>query len=102
MPEKAKSKKPGKTQIQITGMTCVNCAATIEKGLVKTPGVEKASVSFASEKASVEYDPAKVDLVKLKDTISGLGYGVATRKSIFPVGAGEAASQHPQREFQKY
>ena len=67
-------------------MTCVNCAATIEKGLVKTPGVEKVSVSFASEKASVEYDPAKVDLVKLKDTISGLGYGVATRKSIFPVG----------------
>ncbi len=86
MPGKTKTKKPEKAQIQITGMTCVNCAATIEKGLAETPGVEKASVSFASEKASVEYDPAKVDLVKLKDTISGLGYGVATRKSIFPVG----------------
>jgi len=78
-------KKPEKTSIQITGMTCTNCAATIEKGLAETPGVERANVSFASEKASVEYDPEKVDLKKLKDTITGLGYGLATKKSIFPV-----------------
>ncbi|MFC1901138.1 heavy metal translocating P-type ATPase, partial [Chloroflexota bacterium] len=59
---------------------------TIEKGLAETPGVEKANVSFASEKAAVEYDPSKVDLNKLQETISGLGYGVATKKSVFPVG----------------
>jgi Cu+-exporting ATPase len=86
MAEKTRNRKAEKAQINITGMTCVNCAATIEKGLAETPGVEKANVSFASEKASVEYDPEKVDLGKLKDTISGLGYGVATKKSIFPVG----------------
>ncbi|MFC1949060.1 heavy metal translocating P-type ATPase [Chloroflexota bacterium] len=85
MAEKTRSKKPEKASISITGMTCTNCAATIEKGLAGTPGVEQAKVSYASEKASIEYDPSKVNLTRLKDTISELGYGVATRKSIFPV-----------------
>ena len=86
MTEKSTSKKSEKTHIHITGMTCTTCAATIQKGLAETPGVEEAKVSFASEKASVEYDPTKVDLAKIKDTISQIGYGVATKKSIFPVG----------------
>ena len=73
-------------------MTCTTCAATIEKGLAETPGVEDVNVSFASEKASVEYDPSKVDLGKIKDTISQIGYGVATRKSVFPVAGMTCAS----------
>ena len=81
-----------KATIPVTGMTCATCAITIEKGLADTPGVEQASVNFASEKASIEYDPDKVDLAKLKDTISGLGYGTATKKSIFPVGGMTCAS----------
>jgi Cu+-exporting ATPase len=85
MAEKTKPKKAEKAHIYITGMTCTNCATTIEKGLAETPGVEQANVSFASEKASVEYDPEKVDLSKIKDAISQLGYGMATRKSVFPV-----------------
>ena len=75
MAEKPHSNKVEKAHIHITGMTCTTCAATIEKGLAETPGVEQANVSFASEKAIVEYDPAKVDLAKIKDNISQLGYG---------------------------
>jgi Cu+-exporting ATPase len=86
------TKKTEKAHIHITGMTCTTCAATIEKGLVETPGVEQANVSFASEKASVEYDPARVDLAKIKHTISQIGYGVATKKSIFPVSGMTCAS----------
>ncbi|MDD5190112.1 MAG: heavy metal translocating P-type ATPase [Dehalococcoidales bacterium] len=74
-----------KASIPITGMTCTNCAGTILKGLEETEGVEKANVNFASEKATFEYDPNKVDLNKIKETIAELGYGVATRKSIYPV-----------------
>jgi len=81
-----------KATIPITGMTCTTCAATIEKGLAETPGVEQARVNFASERASVEYDPEKVNLSGLKDTISQLGYGTATRKSMFPVGGMTCAS----------
>ena len=92
MVEKSNSKKSEKAKIHVTGMTCTTCAATIEKGLAQTPGVEKADVSFASEKASVEYDPSKVDLAEIAKTISELGYKVATKKSIFPVSGMTCAS----------
>ncbi|TES87251.1 MAG: copper-translocating P-type ATPase, partial [Dehalococcoidia bacterium] len=72
-------------RIHVTGMTCTTCAATIEKGLAKTPGVEEAKVSFASEQASIAYDPERVNLGTLKETISRIGYNAATRKSVFPV-----------------
>ncbi|MFQ6121612.1 MAG: heavy metal translocating P-type ATPase [Dehalococcoidales bacterium] len=81
-----------KTVIPITGMTCTTCAATIEKGLAATAGVGQAKVDFGTEKAAIEYDPTKVSLVKIKSTISQLGYGAATKKSIFPVGGMTCAS----------
>jgi copper chaperone CopZ len=56
-----------------------------EKGLSDTPGVKDAFVNLANEQATLEYDPSKIDLTKIKDVVSGLGYGLATRKSIFPV-----------------
>ena len=57
MAEKPESEKTTKVSIPITGMTCTNCAAPIEKGLSETPGVEQANVNFGSEKASIAYDP---------------------------------------------
>jgi Cu+-exporting ATPase len=90
--DKTDSQKPDKASIHIIGMTCTTCAATIEKGLSETPGVEQADVNFASEQASIKYDPTKVDLVKIKNTVSQLGYGVAARKSIFPVAGMTCAS----------
>ena len=92
MAEKAKAEKSKKASVHITGMTCTTCARTIKKGLSQTPGVEQADVNFASEKASIEYDPTKVNLAKIKDTVSELGYGVAVKKSIFPVGGMTCAS----------
>jgi Cu+-exporting ATPase len=87
-----KSKKSEKAHIPITGMTCTTCAATIKKGLAELPGVKQAEVNFASEKASVEYDPSRVNLSRIKNAISQLGYGAATRKSIFPVSGMTCAS----------
>lgn len=92
MGEKSNAKKREKAHIHITGMSCTTCAATIEKGLAETPGVEQAKVNFASEKAYIEYDPSEVGLAKIKNTISQLGYRVATKKSIFQVGGMTCAS----------
>jgi Cu+-exporting ATPase len=89
---KKSEEKTEKTQIHVTGMTCATCAATIEKGLAKTPGVAKANVNFASEEVSIEYDPDKVNIGTIKDTISRLGYGTATKKSIYPVSGMTCAS----------
>lgn len=70
------NKKTGSltAQLKISGMTCAACAARIEKGLSKMAGVEKAAVNFASEKASVVYDPQKTNLETLAEKIHDLGY----------------------------
>ncbi|MFC2066012.1 heavy metal translocating P-type ATPase [Chloroflexota bacterium] len=92
MVETTNTGKHKKANIPITGMTCTTCAATVEKGLAGTPGIEQAKVNFASEKAAVEYDPSRVSLAGIKSAISELGYGAATQKSIFPVGGMTCAS----------
>ncbi len=81
-----------KTIIPVTGMTCASCVATIEKGLSELPGVSQVNVNLASEKASVEYDPGKVDTKTLMDTISDVGYGVAVTKTTFSVSGMTCAS----------
>ncbi|MGD0352971.1 MAG: heavy metal translocating P-type ATPase [Dehalococcoidia bacterium] len=92
MVEKTSSKKSEKARLHVTGMTCTTCARTIGKGLSETHGVKQANVNFASEEVSLDYDPNKVNLAKIKDTIQQLGYGVATKKSIFPVSGMTCAS----------
>jgi Cu+-exporting ATPase len=63
-----------KTLIRISGMHCVSCAQTIEKALKKEQGIINVNVNFATEKAVVEYDPAKVSLEKIGDIIREVGY----------------------------
>lgn len=62
-------------QFKISGMTCANCALTIEKGLAKMPGVKLAAVNFASEKLALEYDPQLVKTEDVLAKIKDLGYG---------------------------
>jgi Cu+-exporting ATPase len=64
----------------------------VEKALRKTRGVMQARVNFASEKGLVEYDPKKIDLKTIINTVTGTGYGIATKKSIYPVGGMTCAS----------
>ncbi len=71
--------------LPITGMTCANCAGTIERNLKKMPGVSEVAVNLASEKASIAYDPAVADEPKIRSLIGDLGYGVATAKIEMPV-----------------
>jgi copper chaperone CopZ len=63
-----------KVLIPLTGMTCTACATTVERVLRSTPGVVRAEVNFASQKALVDYNPAQVSLAGLKDAISRAGY----------------------------
>jgi Cu+-exporting ATPase len=65
-----------KQSIKVTGMSCAACAQRVEKALKKLEGVASASVNFATEKATVEYDNEKAPFSKLKETIEKAGYGV--------------------------
>jgi Cu+-exporting ATPase len=63
--------------LSVTGMTCANCAATIERALKKkAPGVVNASVNFASEIGKVEYIPGLTTPADLIAAIEAAGYGV--------------------------
>ncbi len=81
-----------KVIIKVGGMTCTNCASTIEKGLKSVPGVEEATVNFATEKATVSFDPTQVDQSQLVKTIEALGYRVGIEKAVFSVGGMSCAS----------
>jgi Cu+-exporting ATPase len=58
----------------ITGMSCAACSARIEKKLNRMEGVT-AAVNLATEKATVEFDPAKVKTAAIIDAVVSLGYG---------------------------
>lgn len=65
-----------KTTMQISGMHCASCALTIEKALKKLPGVQNASVNFATEKATVDFDQGIVNESALEGEIKKAGYAV--------------------------
>jgi Cu+-exporting ATPase len=63
-------------------MTCTSCARTITKSLSAVPGVTRANVNFASEKALVEYDPTQTDKEILYRAIEESGYGAVKEEQI--------------------
>ena len=71
--------------LPVTGMHCANCAMNIERGLKKLEGVEDATVNFATEQASVSFDPKTVTPQAFIEKIEGLGFKVATAHLDFPV-----------------
>ncbi len=74
-----------KAVIPVKGMTCVNCAAAIQKDLAKLAGVKNANVNYANEKAVVEFDPAVIDLKKFISSIHESGYQAVTETVFIPI-----------------
>lgn len=66
--------------IPLTGMSCANCAASIERSLGKLPGVSAASVNFASEMATVTFDPERVNINDLVKNIKNAGYDIVSSR----------------------
>ncbi|MEW6402655.1 MAG: heavy metal translocating P-type ATPase [Chloroflexota bacterium] len=64
--------------LPITGMTCANCVATVERNLKKLDGVNNAIVNLSSERATVEFDAARLGLGDMIARVNRAGYGVAT------------------------
>ncbi|MBE7432770.1 MAG: copper-translocating P-type ATPase [Anaerolineales bacterium] len=64
--------------LPITGMTCANCVATVERNLKKLDGVDNAVVNLSSERATVDFDASKLGLGDFIARVNRAGYGVAT------------------------
>ncbi|HKJ66645.1 MAG TPA: copper ion binding protein, partial [bacterium] len=65
-----------KTTLQIEGMHCASCVASVEKSLRNVPGVKVASVNLATESATVEYDEQQAGFPDLKQAVEDVGYDV--------------------------
>lgn len=78
-----------RVDLAISGMTCASCATRIEKRLNRLEGAT-ATVNFATEQASVSFDPAKLKVDDLCGAVEAAGYHAS-----LPPGAGEAAGQAP-------
>ena len=82
-------------ELPITGMTCANCAANVERTLnKKVSGVVKASVNFASERASIDYLPDLVSVEQMVAAIEKAGYGAVVSDDAL---GGEDAEQAARR-----
>jgi copper chaperone CopZ len=65
-----------KTTIELTigGMTCTGCENTIQTNLGKVPGIISVTASHLKGNAIIEYEPGKVDTLKIKEVVDGVGY----------------------------
>ncbi|CAJ6417024.1 copper-translocating P-type ATPase [Burkholderia pseudomallei] len=62
-------------ELDIAGMTCASCVGRVEKALAQVPGVARATVNLATEKATVDADAdAHVDTARLIDAVKRAGY----------------------------
>ncbi len=60
--------------LPVEGMTCSSCVARVEKALTKVDGVQSASVNLATEKATVQFNPAATSVDTLKAAVEEAGY----------------------------
>jgi Cu+-exporting ATPase len=91
-------------ELAITGMTCANCAATVEKGLSKVPGVLDVSVNLATEKATITAIAGVVERQDLVRQVERIGYGVVQTGDLAEPedaerAAREAEIRHQTRRF---
>lgn len=77
---------PGRRRIRarIGGLHCSLCTGTIEKALVRRPGVDRVAVSLTHEQALIEYDPALTRAEDLLRTLQDIGYTVSDPRKLRP------------------
>ena len=68
------------TQLEVHGMTCASCSATVERVVSKLPGVQNANVNLAAETLTLDYDPAEISLQQVVSAVAEAGY-----QAILPV-----------------
>jgi Cu+-exporting ATPase len=62
--------------LPVTGMTCANCSATIERVLKKQEGVLEVSANYANENVQISFIPTVINRKAIVEGIEKAGYGV--------------------------
>ncbi len=87
--------------LPIIGMTCANCAATIERNVKKLPGIAQAEVNLANERLSVAYDPAVLSHDEIVARVRKAGYDVPTITADETLEDAEAKARHTELNHQQ-
>ncbi len=85
-------------ELPIAGMSCASCAGRVEKSLNQLEGVE-ATVNFATERASVSFDPERVAPEDLVGAVEGTGYAASLPAAIAE--PSEASAPDPTEELRR-
>jgi len=89
------------SELAIIGMTCANCAATVERALNKVDGVLEATVNYANEKAMVEYVVGTVGRADLVAAVRKAGYDVVEAQDGDELEDAEAAAREAEIRHQE-
>ena len=83
-----------KETLQVEGMHCASCVASVEKSLTALDGVKKAAVNLATETATVEFEPDRTGREDFRKAVENAGYKVAERtaKQTLPIEGMHCAS----------
>jgi Cu+-exporting ATPase len=93
-----------KASFAISGMTCASCVGHIENALNGFEGVSSVNVNLATEKATIEYDPAIVGMADFRKAVEGVGYGIKSEiaeDTLIESDAVTSAARHEARILRK-
>ncbi|HFJ9453187.1 ATPase P [Bacillus cereus] len=90
-----------KAEFTVSGMTCAACANRVEKRLNKLEGVNEATVNFALESATVDFNPDEINVNEMKGAITKLGYKLEV-KSDEQDGSTDHRLQEIERQKKKF
>ena len=90
-----------KAEFTVSGMTCAACANRVEKRLNKLEGVNEATVNFALESATVDFNPDEINVNEMKSAITKLGYKLEV-KSDEQDGSTDHRLQEIERQKKKF
>ncbi|MGN4063635.1 heavy metal translocating P-type ATPase [Burkholderia gladioli] len=99
-PVPARSPAAPAIELEIGGMTCASCSGRVEKALAQVPGVSRASVNLATERASVSAEAA-VSVAQLVAAVEKAGYRATLAAGSIGTAAPAATAPRPSAESRK-
>jgi len=89
-----------KLTLEVKGMHCAGCVATVEKSLKAQPGVVEAAVNLTTERALVHFSPQRISPGQLVEAVYAAGYQAAVLSEKAPRRDDDKEYKHSRRRLQ--
>lgn len=86
-----------KVILPVLDMSCAVCANNVEGKVKSLPGVLSASVNFAANDLSLEYDPQQISLPEIQAAVQSVGYDLIIAEEDKEQRQEEAGQEHYRR-----